>query len=495
MSGLERSGPGDFAGREDFNARAPNAVVMSQLVAALLGIVAGGLLTGAVDLYVADRERNASARAAARLMFADVMRVKSILEAALAEGGWWDDFIDALLRAEESTKYREQLAAGVAAHDFTTVDGAFEQVATAQAARAVGIDFASWRLNIDAAVSALDEASGRILKASHGRRGARKDRITANQHLGPDSCVVVLYPAAFTNVDFPPAAYHLFAKIPYIVVNVGGNNLTVQDADQTYATALSHEMAEMVVDPLASGPNPEVCDGCAENCLNQTWNYFDDDGRFLGSSKRNPPGYRYAFYISAIAQPPASLLCPKRVRAVTGSLKPTSWCGYAPSGPTKFVSDATNDAGDLHVLVLDHRDGLWHTVRRADGRWPDRWEDVQERIRDHGHPDVGPTRFVASTTRRNGDLHTLVLDENDGLWHTIRYDASGWSDPWQDVQQAIRDRGHPDVGPTKFVAKRDKHDRSSACARARRAGWAVAHHLARRHRLGRPLGGCPAAHS
>ena len=200
----------------------------------------------------------------------------------------------------------------------------------------------------------------------------------------------------------------------------------------------------MVVDPRAPFANPEVCDGCTGSCGPQTWDFFADDGEFVGSSHSNPPRPRipYAFFISGVAQPSSSLLCPAPARA----------CGYAPYAPTTFVSVATNIAGDLDVLVLDDREGLWRTVRRADGQWSDAWEDVQQQIRDHGHPDVGPTKFVASATNDVGDLHVLVVSQRDGLWHTMWRTNDGWSDAWEDVQQQIRDHGHPDVGPTKFVA-------------------------------------------
>ena len=95
---------------------------------------------------------------------------------------------------------------------------------------------------------------------------------------------------------------------------------------------------------------------------------------------------------------------------------------------------------------------MWHTIRSADGTWPQPWGDVQQAIRDQNHPDVGPTKFVACATAPNGDLHLFVLDQKNGLWHTIRLADGTWPHPWGDVQQAIRDQNYPDVGPTKFVA-------------------------------------------
>ena len=63
--------------------------------------------------------------------------------------------------------------------------------------------------------------------------------------------------------------------------------------------------------------------------------------------------------------------------------------------------------------------------------------DVQQAIRYQNHPDVGPTKFAACATAPNGDLHLFVLDRNDGLWHTIRSADGTWPYPWGDVQHVI----------------------------------------------------------
>jgi Thermolysin metallopeptidase, alpha-helical domain/Thermolysin metallopeptidase, catalytic domain/Protealysin propeptide len=122
------------------------------------------------------------------------------------------------------------------------------------------------------------------------------------------------------------------------------------------------------------------------------------------------------------------------------------------SRQTAFVASAAAPNGLVHTLALDQAQGLWHTIREADGDWPYPWGDVQQAIRDQGNPGVGPTKFVAATAAPNGDLHLFVLDQADGLWHTIRTSNGDWPYPWGDVQQAIRDHGNPDVGPTRFVS-------------------------------------------
>jgi tyrosinase len=49
-------------------------------------------------------------------------------------------------------------------------------------------------------------------------------------------------------------------------------------------------------------------------------------------------------------------------------------------GPTPRVAAACNAQGDLHVLAIDQNDGLWHTIRAADGSWPYPLGDVQAAV-------------------------------------------------------------------------------------------------------------------
>jgi hypothetical protein len=86
---------------------------MSELVAALLGIVAGGLLTGAVDLYLADRERRMSARTAARLIFADRERALRVIDLAFVQNDWWNDTLDEELRFDNWVTYGSPRGLGV----------------------------------------------------------------------------------------------------------------------------------------------------------------------------------------------------------------------------------------------------------------------------------------------------------------------------------------------------------------------------------------------
>ncbi len=148
--------------------------------------------------------------------------------------------------------------------------------------------------------------------------------IVAQHNLPLDTCVVVLNPPGVVNTDADPSqgvgGYHGMANVPYCFVNVTGAGLTVKDEANLYALALSHEIAEMAVDPRADLSNPESCDGCGPNCQ-QVWiDYFNNAGGYIQTSQDFPPPFDYAFFINAIAKPSAATQCPA----------PGAACNYAP---------------------------------------------------------------------------------------------------------------------------------------------------------------------
>ena len=84
---------------------------------------------------------------------------------------------------------------------------------------------------------------------------------------------------------------------------------------------VSHEVAEMVVDPNVDGANPEVCDPCDINCNNLTRCYFDTSDGILGSNQDSPPGgFTFSYYTCAVVKPAGATDCP----ASSGN------CEYAP---------------------------------------------------------------------------------------------------------------------------------------------------------------------
>src|SRR5215831_11513857 len=72
---------------------------------------------------------------------------------------------------------------------------------------------------------------------------------------------------------------------------------------KVYAHILSHEIAEMVVDPLADLSNPEVCDACAGNCNNDQFDLFDQNGAFMGGTADTASVTGFSFFINSIVRP------------------------------------------------------------------------------------------------------------------------------------------------------------------------------------------------
>jgi hypothetical protein len=119
-------------------------------------------------------------------------------------------------------------------------------------------------------------------------------------------------------------------------------------------------------------------------------------------------------------------------------------------GPTSYVACATDAQGDLHICAVDEHGGLWHTIRRADGTWPQAFGDVQAQTTNVG-PSIGPTPHVACATNAQGDLHICAIDAQGGLWHTVRRADGSWPFAFGDVQAQTRLSG-PSIGPTPHVA-------------------------------------------
>jgi len=123
----------------------------------------------------------------------------------------------------------------------------------------------------------------------------------------------ILNPQGLINTDGDPSqgigGYHGNANVPYCFVNLFGTNLTIDDANNDYAMALSHEIAEMTVDPLANLVNPEVCDPCGPNCQTVFIDYFDTGGNtsdLAGVSAR----ICLQLLVNGIVKPAAATQCP-----------------------------------------------------------------------------------------------------------------------------------------------------------------------------------------
>ncbi len=104
----------------------------------------------------------------------------------------------------------------------------------------------------------------------------------------------------------PNSGYHFIANVPYAVWGMGGTGITLADEADVYAMVVSHEIAEMIIDPQADDSNPEVGDPCCENCLGSDFYraYFDSFNDYLGTNQQTPPGgFNFAYYTAVVVKP------------------------------------------------------------------------------------------------------------------------------------------------------------------------------------------------
>jgi hypothetical protein len=167
---------------------------------------------------------------------------------------------------------------------------------------------------------------------------AAVESISAQNGFPNTDCVAVLNPTNATNTDAPLSqgvlGYHgSTGKHTYTFVNVEGTGLTIADTADLYADALSHETAEMTVDPAADLSNPETDDPCSGNCGVDYRNCFDSNLNYLGQY----PVSGYYFFTNGVCQPASVHDCPA----------PQSACVYAPpgTGPTPTPNPTPNPTG------------------------------------------------------------------------------------------------------------------------------------------------------
>jgi hypothetical protein len=137
--------------------------------------------------------------------------------------------------------------------------------------------------------------------------------IASKQNLPATDAVVIASPQGLSATDVDAnAGYHGLANLAYTIFGVFAQNLTMQDEQDTYAMVVSHEIAELIVDPRANDANPEVCDPCDLNCGSQNLNraYFDAQNKYLGTVRALPPAFNFAFYICAVVKPAGATGCP-----------------------------------------------------------------------------------------------------------------------------------------------------------------------------------------
>ena len=179
--------------------------------------------------------------------------------------------------------------------------------------------------------------------------------LASDNGLPSNSCIFVVVPEGITaNNVGGNAGYHAKANIPYVVAGVWATGLTLADVPDVYAMVVSHEIAEMVVDPNAGGGDPEVCDPCDINCGNLTRIYYDAAGNFLGSNQDTPPdGFPFTFYICAIVKPAGATDCPASAAN----------CAYAPVAQScELIIDKSTYGEDEVKVAASYPAAFWVAV-------------------------------------------------------------------------------------------------------------------------------------
>lgn len=148
---------------------------------------------------------------------------------------------------------------------------------------------------------------------------------------------------------------------PYCYCLVFGENLNIADnnhlingrpTDKVYAHNLSHEVAEIVVDPKGDDSNPEVCDGCAGNCNVSLFTLFDQNGVFIGGTSDTATASGFAYFINPIVSRGASL---NSNFCVVPSSNAQSACIYPPpyiSGELVSYTDAGTPGNVSNPMVV-----------------------------------------------------------------------------------------------------------------------------------------------
>jgi hypothetical protein len=259
---------------------------------------------------------------------------------------------------------------------------------------------------------------------------ARKNRVT-------NPCIVILHDRSLpTTPTFTGHrdSYHSITrnKTPYCYCLVFGQNLSVADNNHTinnrttekvYAHNLSHEIAEMVVDPLVDGSNPEVCDACAGNCTNSQFDLFDRNGVFMGGTADTAAATGFSFFINSIVRSDVPLT-PKQC-LVDVSNNQTA-CIYPPplgwSGPGTLttvnnpvsVTGHFSSGDQRHLVVVGTSIGKIHEIF---------WRPAQTGI--EGEDDL-PLAFNAGSIVSVGSMynvdqqrHLVLVGTTGGKVHEI----------------------------------------------------------------------------
>ena len=258
------------------------------------------------------------------------------------------------------------------------------------------------------------------------------NQLATNNGLSSGSCIFVISPQGVSAANVGGnAGYHGQANIPYVVAGVYASGLTLADQPDVYAMVVSHELAEMVVDPTVDHVNPEVCDPCDINCNNLTRCYFGASNNFLGTNQDSPPaGFSFAYYTCAVVKPAGATACPA----------PTNTCQYAPpasaGGWAELYSNtdslvmldvASNADGRLEVFGVNAQGHIWHTWQTAPNNgWAGGWSEL------YSNTDSLTSLKVARNA--DGRLEVFGVNAQGNIWHTWQTAPNnGWAGGWAEL--------------------------------------------------------------
>jgi hypothetical protein len=177
------------------------------------------------------------------------------------------------------------------------------------------------------------------------------DDIVSQNNLPSTCCVAVVSPQGVTAPGVGGnSGYHGLASVAFTVFGVYAGGLTLQDLPDVYAMVVSHEIAELVVDPNVDGQNPEVCDPCDLNCGPLHRLFFDDSDNYLGAGQALPPGFSYSYYICAIVNPGGAAACPAADGNCDYAPPPILHLGDQPEEWVKILFGVVNDAGGIGLI-------------------------------------------------------------------------------------------------------------------------------------------------
>ena len=258
-----------------------------------------------------------------------------------------------------------------------------------------------------------------------------KTIVTQNKLDTKTTCLVFLNPVGVVNTSGAIAqgtgGYHDMGEVPYVFANVAGQNFTLGDSGWQFAGHLSHEIAEMVVDPKPNG-NPEVCDQCGPNCASTWLDYFTEDSVYIATSQALPPPFSYGFFINGIVSPTYARSCPPALSASDQKLA----CSYGPPSHPLGMSTAMAPAsagrtGTLFVFAVAANGRILFNQIAAGGVWV----GVQEI----------PGGFVTDAPVAAGmQGNTLLVFAKDagGQLHFTQAPQGGAFTAWQAVPGAMK---------------------------------------------------------